>query len=706
MLSTSRAFMAKIRQNSSALFKAKLALADGTVVNLTGDDVMMGSPSFLSATSGSGSFDIGALVVGSFKCSLNNYDGRFDEYDFTGASIVPYVGIELEEGAVEWLLKGTYWVEQPDSYGMSISLLCLDSLCKLDEPFDDVGVSFPASAESIARMICAHCGLSLARADFYGHDAVFTVPRDTSNMTCRDALAYIAQATCNFVRMTNDNRVEMAWYNTEAFDDADWLDGETFDEGSPYQSGATADGGNFTDYSSGDTVGGGGFDRNGSVNAYAVSSLTLATDDVIVTGVRVTASDEIASDGSASNEGEIAQIGPSGYVIEIVSNPFIAYGKAQETARRVFDRIGGMRFRPYRLSSISDPSVEAGDPIIITDCKQRTYRSYVTSLGYKIGSYTSMSCDAEPPARRGAGQANAMTRAIREMKSDIRKEKTLRQLAIEELNADIANSSGMYTTTVEDESGAATWYIHDKPELEQSQVVWKTNAGGLGMSMDGGRTYEFGLDKWGNAILNEIYAIGIDADYITSGAIRIANEDKTIFYADVESGQFWWDHSYSNLTNDGRLTVVEGKIGGFSIKDDVFEGEGVFNQMRASIIITPSEITSASMGKYVKFAGGCIYGGEASLESYNMEHNRIYFTNHFTSSSTRPHYSTMNLVSDELHIDCERVVFESDELCPNPNNDTIKGVGGANDPTTVVLSGANGGTVRLEFRKGLCTKAQ
>lgn len=51
-----------------------------------------------------------------------------------------------------------------------------------------------------------------------------------------------------------DGRLEFKWFDTAAFDGI--IDGGVFDETteSSYQTGANLDGGNFTDYSSGDTA--------------------------------------------------------------------------------------------------------------------------------------------------------------------------------------------------------------------------------------------------------------------------------------------------------------------------------------------------------------------------------------------------------------------------------------------------------------------
>lgn len=610
MLSTSWAYRIKIAQDTRCLVKATLRLADGTVHELTGEEIMGNTVAFSHATSSSGSFDIGAAVIGSFRCTLRNNDSQFDDFDFTGATITPYIGMEFEDGTIEWLLKGTYWLEQPASYGTTIGLEGLDAMHKLKEVmFSEVNTNFPARAQTLIADICERCGLTVLAFDFGNKDYVFPV-RPEDDMSCHDALSYICQAIGNFARVTNDGRLDVNWYDLEAFESEDWLDGERFDDGNPYESGSVADGGNFFDYSAGYVADGGTFNADRIVGVVAYSSATVTTDNVVITGIKVTASDEVTDDGTQGRKGETAQQGPDGYIMDVSGNPFVAYGQAADVAKNLYNQMGGMEFRPFDVSCLGDPSVEPGDPILITDYKMRTYRSFITSCTYKLGAYAALSCSAEAPLRRAASAGSAMTRVLQAARDMTRAEKTARELAIQKLTEDLENSSGMYKTEEKDKSGATTWYLHDKPEVKQSQIIWKLNAGGFGISVDGGKTYSYGLDKWGNAILNTIYAIGLNADYINAGALRVKSGSKTIFCADVKTGEFWWDAANSSLTNTGYITVKQGKIGDFTITGGkIINGRSALVNSGNGIYIGKDGISTASGGVWMAFDKGQLYGG-------------------------------------------------------------------------------------------------
>jgi phage minor structural protein len=107
-----------------------------------------------------------------------------------------------------------------------------------------------------------------------------------------------------------------------------------------------------------------------------------------------------------------------------------------------------------------------------------------------------------------------------------------------DLKDDLDNAAGLFQTTITQDNGSTIYYLHDKKTLERSTLVLKMNAKALGVSLDGGNTYSWGFDFDGNAILNEIYAIGLNANKLKTGCI-IANDKNgnEVFYLNVETGE-------------------------------------------------------------------------------------------------------------------------------------------------------------------------
>lgn len=539
MLSASEEFDNLSTGNSNMLIKARLTLADGTVRDITGEDVIFGTPCFSEGTSSSSSFDIGACIIGKFNLSLANFDGRFDEYDFTGSTIEPSLGKELSDGSVEWVRRGLYHVDQPSAYGQTIALSSLDNMTRFERPYSDVETVYPATIGTIVRDICNKCGVVLVSGDIpCGDYKVSRRPSDDS-LTCLAVLGYALKIACCFAKCRYDGRLQIGWYDYRAFDSMESLDGGEFDPASPYATGDTADGGNFITYASGDTEEGGGFGRLPYKTISMISSVSVCTDDVVITGVSVTEQDDLSTDaGGTGEEGATVRWGKDGYVLDMGDNPLVLYGQGAAVAELIGKRVVGMTFRPFESSSIGDPTMEAGDPVMVFDSCGRGYRSYVTSLTYKVGSYMSASCSAETPSRRSAAGYSAITKAIVDARNLTRTERTERQLAQEALERELRNSGGLYMTVVKQTDGSKIYFLHDKPTMADSRIVWKMTSTAIGISTDGGETWPYGLDVSGTAILNRIYAVGINAKYLTVGRI---SDSKGRNYWDLDTCEMHLD---------------------------------------------------------------------------------------------------------------------------------------------------------------------
>lgn len=530
--------------NATLLVKATIKFSDGTTQNLSGDDIC--AMSVEASSSSSGSFDVGAAIVGQLSVTLNNYDERFSARDFEKSIIVPYVGKDVGGGNIEWLRLGTYVTSQPDSYSGQISITALDYLSKLEKNYDGSKVSWPCTLGLLAKAACDACGVELRSSGFANSEYSVTSAPELENETWLDIIGYIAQASGTFVRAGADGAIEFAWYDTESLESEDWLDGETFDDASPYASGDSAGGGDFINYDAALAYDGGTFGSNHDVaNINRFTSLTVYTDDVVVTGVQVTAANEIIVDDdgreSNGNDGETALYGSDGYVLSLDSNPLVLYGQAATVASQVGKRVVGMCFRPFSCSSVTDPSIEPGDAAIVTDRKDNAYRTYVTSINLTVNGSETIECTAKSASRNSASSASAATKAIVAARNDIKREQAGREAALaklkESLEGEIA-ANGLFSTTVKQSDGSSIYYLHNKSDLQSSSIVWKMTANAVAVSTNGpDGPYATGLTADGTAILNRIYAIGIDASYITSGTYLVKDADDNVTAKIVSSSK-------------------------------------------------------------------------------------------------------------------------------------------------------------------------
>ena len=530
MLSISSEYELSLNENSNQLIKAKITFADNTVRQLTGDDIV--ACDFDQQVSSDSSFDIGTAIIGQMTITLNNHDGRFDACDFTKAQFVVWVGKQLSKGT-EWIQRGIYTANQPDSYNGTIAISALDNMSKFEKPFRTFLASVGAlqganaSVRTLLTDMCRHCGVTWADNGDKAFDTKFEYGYVDSNATCRQALAYACQALCVSASITNDGRLRTVWYDSAPFEAESDLDGGQFDSAKPYATGASKDGGNFTDYSSGASADGGTFFTNRNVHRlYAFSNITVNTDDVVITGVRVT--ERSVTVGSKTTNGGTYTVGSEGYVLDVSNNPLIIPGTGKSVADRIGAKVIGLRFRPFSGKHICVPSLEAGDCAYVIDRKQNVYKTYVTRVKYSVNGGMTVSCGAKSASRNSADNAGASTSAVVKARNELHQELGIRDETIKSLGETLANASGLYHTEAKQPDGSTVYYLHDKPTTGQSKIIYKVTASGIGISTDAGKTYATGLSADGNAVLNRIYAIGINADYLTTGRISSKNGNSFI----------------------------------------------------------------------------------------------------------------------------------------------------------------------------------
>ena len=530
MLSISSEYELSLNENSNQLIKAKITFADNTVRQLTGDDIV--SCDFDQQVSSDSSFDIGTAIIGQMTITLNNHDGRFDACDFTKAQFIVWVGKQLSKGT-EWIQRGVYTANQPDSYNGTIAISALDNMSKFEKPFRTFLASVGAlqganaSVRTLLTDMCRHCGVTWVDSGDKAFDTKFEYGYVDSNATCRQALAYACQALCVNASITNDGRLRTVWYDSAPFEAESDLDGGEFDAAKPYATGVSKDGGSFTDYSSGASADGGTFFTNRNVHRlYAFSNITVNTDDVVITGVRVT--ERSVTVGSKTTNGGTYTVGTEGYVLDVSNNPLIIPGTGKFVADRIGAKVIGLRFRPFSGKHICVPSLEAGDCAYVIDRKQNVYKTYVTRVKYAVNGGMTVSCGAKSASRNSADNAGASTSAVVKVRNELHQELGIRDENIKNLGETLANASGLYHTEAKQPDGSTVYYLHDKPTTGQSQIIYKVTASGIGISTDAGKTYATGLSADGNAVLNRIYAIGINADYLTTGRISSKNGNSFI----------------------------------------------------------------------------------------------------------------------------------------------------------------------------------
>lgn len=527
---------------------ADIVTASGEKIPISDSELWANGFEVNDSTSSNGTFTIGALIAGKLKIKLNNIYEDYSKYDFDKASVTAYVSKSFSDGTSEKLKIGEYRVSETSYDGSLITLTCLDNINNFNREYDS-NLSYPTTAYEVVRDACIKCDVPFTMARFDNSDYMINeIPSDNQKLTYGQVIAYVLQLSGLWGKCGHDGELFIGWYDMSQFDSQGY-DGGTFStKTTPYSDGDTLNGGNFTDYSSGDIADGGTFtDARNYHNIYTQKDLNVATDDVVITGVKV-----IVTSKEDKTKDVNALAGKEGYVVSISDNPFISADKAQTVANYIFKKIGGMRFRPLDATLLSNPLIESGDVALVTDRKQNTYSCFISNRTFTVGSGTKISCDAENASRNSADKFSSETKAVVQARKVAQAQLSVYDKQMQLLTQLMSQSLGLFKTEQVQEDGSIIYIMHNKADLNSSNIQWKMTANGLAVSNDYGKTWKAGVDKDGNAVFNIMSAVGINFDWAYGGTINMGNG---VFVVD-ENGKV----TASNLNMSGGSIALNGNL--------------------------------------------------------------------------------------------------------------------------------------------------
>ena len=575
---------------------ADITLTDGTVLNLTSANLWQNGMEFEDSVSGDSSFDIGSAIINVLNLSINNFDGEYSDYDFEGAEVICYVGLQIEnedtsellDSAGEQILDSTgdtiivhknaviektrictvTVIEQPEDETVTIDLTCEDNMRKFDRNYSDSKLKYPATRGQIVRDACEVCGVTLQTTSFDRDDYIVQNRPNDEALTFRQVLQWVAQIGCQWMRCDEYGRLCINWYGSVNEEEL------TVDELGVLK---TQDGSNVNlNFSNSDGAlsadNGTLLENDGILRLFATDEkgniseiettygFTPHHTDVVITGVKVTEYSESSSDNP-----QTYMVGTEGYVLGISGNKLIRVGDGQTIASIISEKCVGMRFRPFESECPTDVALEAGDSLIIVDRNGKIYTSLLTTTTLKPGSGQKIACNAKSAAKNSSTRYSQATQAFVAARNMVKQEKTAREKALEEFGKRIDSATGVYTTEEIQEDGSRIFYLHDKPTLAESKAIWKMTSEAWGVSTDGGQTWNGGMTVDGDTIVRILNAVGVNADWINAGAIMVKDSDGNILFS--------VDMDTKKVIISGDSVVIGGKTATKALSDNLQESK-------------------------------------------------------------------------------------------------------------------------------------
>lgn len=542
MINVSNTFKEKLQDGEQVIEIVEITFADGTTKTLE-NEIMIGNNDF-SDCAESSSFPVGATVCKTMKLELDNTEGQWKDYNFYQAKVHAYLKLQTSvaepasesiwmddfyepildtdgnsivlsraasEDRYETIDKGVYTITTPEQYGEILSFTAMDDMYKTNAKYYSA-LTLPQPIMALVRDACESLNIPMGFSSMAHGNVIVTALPD--NMTFRQLIGWAAMLETANARIDNRGYLQFIKWNFGAVENGSLV---------PLK---------LEDY---------------------VNSPTLSSDDIVITGIRV------------KNKESESLFGTAGYVLELENN-LLSDSDLGTVAAWIGGNLVGAKFRNLQGDLLYNPLLEFGDMARSFDRNGNGYLTPITDVSSPLNGITTVKTQADDPIRNSSTYMSEATKALVEARQLVKDERTEREKAVERLANTLKESGGLYMTEDPQDDGSVIYYMHNKPTLEESDIVWKLTAEAIGISTDGGKTYPYGFTVTGEMITRLLYAEGINASYINAGALIVRDTNgKIIFSADIDNNQIVIDGASVRIGAsplDGLLNSMQGQIDG------------------------------------------------------------------------------------------------------------------------------------------------
>lgn len=608
MINASVEFRKTMRQRTDFKPSASILFADGRMVNLTEHDFSINGNELTDGAE-SNSFPLGVAIGRAFSMEIRNQDQRFEDYSFYLATVQLQLHFKLDSGTEETIYLGKCTITTPETYGTTITVQAVDGMYKANKSYS-TQLKFPVTLGEMVRDCCLQCGLPLGSATFKNSN--FSIKSKPENISCREVLAQAAMIAGGYAKVDRNGYLQICSYDLSIFEREGMGYGGSFDNSENaefYVDGDNIDGGNFDDYSSGNTFDSGTFLSMDDFHMFYdfLSPPQTDADDVVITGIQIT-----------DTAGKTHLCGEEGYILSIENQ--LAKGNEQSAVNAIGKLINGFKFRAFSGEYIGYPLAEFGDICYVIDQNGNTYQSILTDITYRFNGKTSLKCSADSPLRNSSKDAynSDYIKAVIAARNYTDQEMSAYDLVVQQMSQLAANTLGFHETKIIQDDGSVIVYRHDKPKLSESKIVYKSGIDGFFVTRsytgkDSTTVWKAGFDSNGNAALNILSVIGIHWDWAYGGTLTLGGEDNkngVLRILNANGAQIGkWDNTGADITGTVKTITSNGvyaKITGQDIAfinggDDI--NEQVLMQMGAAIS-TDSNVADIDLGENTSFGIG------------------------------------------------------------------------------------------------------
>lgn len=573
MINVSDQLLKESKENQDYYVTANVTLTDGTKLSLKKENFYLDGNGIVDSADSS-SFPVGVAIEKTATLSLVNDEEQFLGYSFNRAVFAIYMNLELSDGKVETFKRGSFIVCKKPAIDEEINLTLLDYMSKTDRSYE-TNLTFPCTAGEVLQDSCQTCGITLGDATFKNSD--FRVMKKPTGTTHRAVIGMVAALAGGNARIDENDLLRIVTYQAAPkvvkLVEAPWMD---------------ASGNNIYDIEENEIIITKEDITIGLKLEEGIDDVQTDIDIITVTGVKYT-------------EDERDYIyGQEGYLINLKENQLLS-GNAEDGVNCIGRILTGFQILPFSVSSIPIGYATFGDAVQFEDYRGNIYRSYATDIEFLFADSTNFSCKAKSVESQGAEYPDENKVLIEQAKEDTRQKMTAYDIKLKQMNELAANTLGFYFTIENLTDGSTIVYRHDKPTLKESKIIYKNGIDGFFLSVDGGETWKSGFDSNGDAVLNILYAIGIQAEYINTRGLTAKDNDGNItFRINADTGEveingssvYIGEKRVDKMLEDMNNTIASAKNMTLQLSNDM---QTIASDADGNIPVFPTVATTASV---------------------------------------------------------------------------------------------------------------
>lgn len=217
MYQVSDAYKAAVAKESREFYyDAVLRTNDGTMLQISEDQIIKGSATIAWQCCGGEEIEIGSVYTTELSISLKI---STDRYSLMGGTIEPYFHLKLADGSYELVPLGIYEISEPDRQISCIDITAYDNMAKFENGFSQGQTS--GTPYDLLVVACSTCGVELGHTqqeiqNMPNGKKILSLYEDNDIGTWRDFLHYMSQVLGGFAAIDRAGRLVIRHFGAAA----------------------------------------------------------------------------------------------------------------------------------------------------------------------------------------------------------------------------------------------------------------------------------------------------------------------------------------------------------------------------------------------------------------------------------------------------------------------------------------------------------